>query len=76
MFDNILICATDYVFYRNLSQIGEHNRTCVRISRCACMRMCANIYELRTNAYDIHTHMYATCTSNDDNISQNTNMFD
>ena len=60
MFDNILICATNYVFYRNLKHIGEHNRTCARISRCACMRMCVNIYELSTNAYDIHTHRICT----------------
>ena len=33
------------------------------------MRMCANKYELSTNAN-------ATCTSNYDNIRQNTNMFD
>ena len=39
------------------------------------MKMCANIYELSMNAYDIHTHMYATCASNYDNIRQNMNMF-
>ena len=40
------------------------------------MLMCANIYELSTNAYDIHKHIYATCTSKYDNIRQNTKMFD
>ena len=38
--------------------------------------MYANIYELSTNANDIHTHIYATCTSNYDSIRQNSNIFD
>ena len=39
------------------------------------MRVCANMHDINTNNYVIHTHIYASCTSTYDNIRLITNMF-
>ena len=39
------------------------------------MRVCANMHDINTNNYVIHTHKYASCTSTYDNIRLITNMF-
>ena len=39
------------------------------------MRVCANMHDINTNNYVIHTHIYASCTSTYDNIRLITNIF-
>ena len=39
------------------------------------MRVCANMHDINTNNYVIHTHIYGSCTSTYDNIRLITNMF-
>ena len=39
------------------------------------MRVCANMYDINTYNYVIHTHIYASCSSTYDNIRLITNMF-
>ena len=39
------------------------------------VRMYANMHDINTNNYVIHTHIYASCTSTYDNIRLITNMF-
>ena len=38
------------------------------------MQVCANMHDINTNNYVIHTHIYARCTSTYDNIRLITNM--
>ena len=37
------------------------------------MRVCANMHDINTNNYVIHTHIYASCTSTYNNIRLITN---
>ena len=39
------------------------------------MRVCANMHDITTSNYVIHTHIYASCTSTYDNIRLITNIF-
>ena len=39
------------------------------------MRVCANMHDINTNNYVIHTYIYASCSSTYDNIRLITNMF-
>ena len=39
------------------------------------MRVCANMHDINTNNYVIHTHIYVSCTSPYDNIRLITNIF-
>ena len=39
------------------------------------MRVCANMHDINTNNYVIHTHIYASCTSTYHNIRLITNIF-
>ena len=39
------------------------------------MRVCANMHDINTNNYVIHTHIYASCTFTYDNIRLITNTF-
>ena len=75
MYDCNIRCAILYVFYYFKSQVGEHIRSWLRIWRCVCMRVCANMHDINTNNYFIHTHINASFTSTYDNIRLITNMF-
>ena len=39
------------------------------------MRVCANMHDINTNNYVIHTHIYVSCTSTYDYIRLITNVF-
>ena len=39
------------------------------------MQVCANMHDINTSNYVIHTYIYASCTSTYDNIRLITNMF-